>query len=740
MTPLRTAAEHVFRRPWVYAGAAFVALAWAMSPTGAQDAPPADAGFDRDVKPFLARHCARCHKDGKAESGVRVDNLTAAFDDAKLKHWEHVRKQIADGTMPPEDATQPTADERKRAAEWVGKALAAARARPAPKNGLTRRLTVAQYRNTLRELLQLDDELADRLPPDAVSKDGFVNNKDTLQLSPLLLEAYFEVAEVALDRCVVDPAAKPTIQTFRVDLGRGVNPAPIPDRLILGADSLLLNNSDWTVTELAPDKGFAYTPFRMRTKYRFIEGYQGNDTVRGWREYDSIYHAVFACMRGTRGYPKGRAYDPVPQGLLLRPAIPSSEIFGAESTYGPRANFRIALRELPDHGRFRVTVTAAKYDDGLLLDPGVMPGAGAVELREAKGTLTVPAAGVYQVDVYGSKAADLTLTLGDRVTITNHTALYNVRAEGDSYYRTIDNATLASTLLNFQYLGIRTITNQTDANVTIRPTMGLFAGYAFSDREIGSVQQTEFGGVPDAQRVTQTNRLNAGTLGIRWRPIKPLMVMATAELGRTDRPIFPTSERNYHALGGRIQYQTRQLRFAAYTKTNYNTNSVSLSSFSSRSRQYAGEASWMPSSRMSFDVSYSKLHLDTRGGIAYFANFDLVTGEQSLYISNIHHGNANVHFTLASRVDLLLGYSRVQDTGDGRRNPFGGSIATSVPALQAAQTFPLAYESPLARISVRLRERLRWNVGYQYYRYREDFSAAQNYRANTGYTSLLWSF
>jgi len=33
--------------------------------------------------------------------------------------------------------------------------------------------------------------------PDAVSKDGFLNNKDTLQMSPLLTESYFEIAEAA---------------------------------------------------------------------------------------------------------------------------------------------------------------------------------------------------------------------------------------------------------------------------------------------------------------------------------------------------------------------------------------------------------------------------------------------------------------------------------------------------------------------------------------------------------------
>ena len=97
--------------------------------------------------------------------------------------------------MPPEDEPQPSAAERKRVSDWITQALELARSRPTPKNGGARRLTVAQYRNTLRELLLLEDDLAEVLPPDAVSRDGFVNNQETLALSPLLLEAYFEIAE-----------------------------------------------------------------------------------------------------------------------------------------------------------------------------------------------------------------------------------------------------------------------------------------------------------------------------------------------------------------------------------------------------------------------------------------------------------------------------------------------------------------------------------------------------------------
>jgi hypothetical protein len=174
------------------------------------------------------------------------------------------------------------------------------------------------------------------------------------------MEAYFEIAEKALDHAIVDPTSEPETQNFRVDLGTGVNPDPLAERLVLGAGSALLETSDVLVTQLTAKKPFPFQPFFMRTKYRFIEGYRGNDTVRGWRDFDSIYHSVFADMRGSGGYPKGEPWSTIPKGLLLRPAIPTEEMFDEDGTYGPKANFKISLRELPDTGRFRVTVTAAK--------------------------------------------------------------------------------------------------------------------------------------------------------------------------------------------------------------------------------------------------------------------------------------------------------------------------------------------------------------------------------------------
>lgn len=393
----------------VFALSAALGFVWIVRPGPALAAE--EPTFDALAKPFLQQNCVRCHNERMAMSGVRLDQLDGSLNDRQLHLWQAVGKRISEQTMPPKGQPQPPAAERERMVEWVNRNLEIARLRPSPKNGMVRRLTVAQYRNTLRELLKLDDDLTEILPPDAISADGFVNNTDTLQLSPLLLEAYFEIAEKALNRAIVDPSKKPVIESFRMTLGESVNPKPFPEALILGANSLLLDNKDFVITEPIPVKPFPFEPLAIRTKYRFIEGYQGNDTVRGWREYDSIYHSIFACMRGSRGYPKGEPYSSVPQGLLLRPAIPNDELFGTDGTYGPKANFKISLRELPDQGRFRVTVKAAKYEDGLLLDSGVTaqaaaPAAITAREPESRKSVSVPKAGIYQVDVYAATRPD----------------------------------------------------------------------------------------------------------------------------------------------------------------------------------------------------------------------------------------------------------------------------------------------------------------------------------------------
>jgi hypothetical protein len=365
--------------------------------------------------------------------------------------------------------------------------------------------------------------------------------------------------------------------------------------------------------------------------------------------------------------------------------------------------------------------------------------------ESALGTDRIGAARNRQVFVLGNArrpvtAANLTASLfpTSKLTIVNHTAFHSTRMDGNSSYAELNNATLGLSQLNFQFLGIRTIANATDLNYRATEAVTFYGGYHFSTRRIRSIEQTVSFQVPDTITAEQDNTLHAGLFGVRVRPIKRLIVSLDAEIGRADHPIYPISEKNYQVLGGRIQYKAKTFQLGAMARTNYNTNSISFVDHSYRSRTYSADASWTPLTWFGFDATYSKLHLNTLSAIAYFANGDLVTGDHSAYFSNIHSGNIAARFGLAKRVDLFVGYSRVQDVGDGRAIPNPPNRFSSLFA--DVQTFPVAFESPFARISLKINTRLRWNAGYQYYRYFEEFSTAQNYRANTGFTSLTWSF
>jgi len=235
-------------------------------------------------------------------------------------------------------------------------------------------------------------------------------------------------------------------------------------------------------------------------------------------------------------------------------------------------------------------------------------------------------------------------------------------------------------------------------------------------------------------------------VGIRIKPLKAMTINLESEIGRANQPFTPVSDRNYQALGGRFEYRVKKLTLGAAYKENYNNNSVTLSSYSSHARNYTANASWAPRDWFTLDASYSKLHLDSLSGIVFFAGPAAVSPLTSnqIYISNIHAANLGARFVVAKRVDLYLGYAITLDTGDGRNSaaPPGATDPTTL-IFAPVQTFPLNYQSPLARVSIRLREKLRWNAGWQYYNYHEQFgllSFYQGYRANTGYTSVTWAF
>lgn len=192
-----------------------LALLACLSHAPAQDPAPGSDGAP--LTAFVERHCARCHGGDEPEAGLDLVRLAAQPprpDDAA--DWLELRDALRDGTMPPRDEAQPTADERARALAALEPRLAvlAAALQGDPGRVTMRRLSRVEYANTVRDLCGVHVDLAG-FPADDLAY-GFDNNGDALTLSPLHLEKYAALAEAIAAQALPDPDPSPP-PTLRID-------------------------------------------------------------------------------------------------------------------------------------------------------------------------------------------------------------------------------------------------------------------------------------------------------------------------------------------------------------------------------------------------------------------------------------------------------------------------------------------------------------------------------------------
>ena len=486
-----------------------------------------------------------------------------------------------------------------------------------------------------------------------------------------------------------------------------------------------------STVQLFNSRGEIFTPF-MDVKRLYNEFRIGND-IELWGFHFSWLHA-------WDNFKEDSAYSIAPPHTLIPGTIDVSGLNRVDPAHGNAPFWRGNL-----HGERKRWATNARI---------TYVGAQRAFAQDENAVGLNRTATILQTVVSGNAsrpatAGDFLLSFfpTDRLTITNNTSVYTTRISGQSLYNQFNNATNVEDVLFFQFLGIRTITNSTDINYRFSPVVSLYGGYHYSDRQIRSSEQLnfpEFPGPFQGIATEQSDHVNAGLGGLRLRPIKPLTIMLEGELSFANHPFTPIADRNFHALRARAQYKAKNLLLSAAYLQNYNTNSITLSVHSSRARNYSFNASWAPHPWFSLDAGYSKLHLDSVSGLAFFAGGQEITGFNSIYISNLHAANLGARFAIKKRADLYVGYTITRDAGDGRSAPIPpGTTDPVTTLLSPAQTFPLNYQSPLARLSVRLSPKVRWNVGWQFYNYHEDFQffpLSQNYHANTGYSSVLWEF
>ncbi|MEP6535142.1 MAG: DUF1592 domain-containing protein [Bryobacteraceae bacterium] len=173
-----------------------------------------DSGLDRKftqtVRPFLTRYCIGCHSGDSpaAQFDLRpYSTVSAVVRD--YAHWTLALERLSAREMPPKQAPQPAAELRQEVIDWVKDV----RLNEARKNAgdpgpvLLRRLSNAEYNNTIRDLTGVDMRPTREFPVDPANQAGFDNSGESLSMSPALLNKYLQAAREVGDHMVLTPEA-----------------------------------------------------------------------------------------------------------------------------------------------------------------------------------------------------------------------------------------------------------------------------------------------------------------------------------------------------------------------------------------------------------------------------------------------------------------------------------------------------------------------------------------------------
>ena len=176
---------------------------------------------------FVSRYCVTCHSTRLKSGGLALDALDADQRRDRHRDWEKVVRKLRTGAMPPLGAKRADEATSKRVIASLETALdKTAAANPNPGRPPLHRLNRAEYANAIRDLLDLDVEVASLLPPDDAAF-GFDNVADVLGVSPLLLERYVdaaaEISEVAIGCARRLPRAAPSTGFGRISRRTGTS-------------------------------------------------------------------------------------------------------------------------------------------------------------------------------------------------------------------------------------------------------------------------------------------------------------------------------------------------------------------------------------------------------------------------------------------------------------------------------------------------------------------------------------
>jgi cytochrome c551/c552 len=194
-------------------------------------------GAEEQTK-FFNAHCTSCHDADTNAGGLDLTSFRQDFaNQENFARWVKIHDRIESGEMPPKKEPRPKADEVAAITKSLRTDLIAAEQKKLTEGRTgVRRLTRAEYENTMRDLFDMPGiALYGSLPADG-SAHGFDKNSDALDISHVNLAKYVEAADHVLDLAIAMQPDTPAMQKQRISLARNVG------HILGNGDAVLLKN------------------------------------------------------------------------------------------------------------------------------------------------------------------------------------------------------------------------------------------------------------------------------------------------------------------------------------------------------------------------------------------------------------------------------------------------------------------------------------------------------------------
>ena len=267
---------------------------------------------------LLDQYCVICHNQAVVNSVAQLNeglqttqlrNLGLTLDVEDVLNlaenpevWEKVIKKLRVGVMPPPNYPRPDKESYNGFRTFLENELdrvASTQINPGRTQAF-HRLNQTEYQNSVRDLLDLDIDVAGLIPTDAPDQYGFDNNADVLALSPLSVERYVSAAHKIAELAVGATPRGASINTYEVPLNL-IQDDRLSEELPFGS------RGGAAIEHMFPVDGEYRITLNLQTNYvDFVRGYDQPHEVE--LSLDGQHLETFAFGGDAPGTPAPYSY------------------------------------------------------------------------------------------------------------------------------------------------------------------------------------------------------------------------------------------------------------------------------------------------------------------------------------------------------------------------------------------------------------------------------------------------